>query len=281
MENRLDKLFKDRLSKHEEIPTPKAWNQLHERLAANRRKAWGKRLAIAASILLFATVGYIGYQSLDTLTIKKDQLVAITMDDKVTNEEQPIAKPKEEISEIKNSKENVIDPVNKLNKQQEDIIQEKSIEKIIQEPKVVELPVKKAEEKTLISVAVLDNSGVEQEAKVQGPKELIEEPILSDSSSEVLLAENEPTEEIQDLLKQKEQKKTYAQVKIIYKADRNSELVASGKKTFINKGIDKLTKFSDEHLLTADRKTKLRNTKDGLLAMNISKLLNKSNKEGI
>ena len=66
-------------------------------------------------------------------------------------------------------------------------------------------------------------------------------------------------------------------MRIVYKANKDSKLVASEKQTIIDKGINKITEFSDEHLLTSTRKTKLRNTKEDLLALNFGKLLNKSN----
>ena len=79
--------------------------------------------------------------------------------------------------------------------------------------------------------------------------------------------------------RKKVEKKAYPRIKIIYKANENSKLVASGKVNILDKGLNKITQFSDEHLLTAERKTKLRNTKDDLLALNFGKLLNKSNKD--
>ena len=68
-------------------------------------------------------------------------------------------------------------------------------------------------------------------------------------------------------------------MQIVYKANKGSALVASSKNTIIDKGLNKIADFSDEHLLTADRKTRLRNTKNDLLALNFGKLLNKSNKD--
>ena len=47
----------------------------------------------------------------------------------------------------------------------------------------------------------------------------------------------------------------------------------------LDKGIKKITKFSDERIITDQVKTKLRNTKEDLLALNFSKILNKSNKD--
>jgi uncharacterized protein YbcV (DUF1398 family) len=65
----------------------------------------------------------------------------------------------------------------------------------------------------------------------------------------------------------------------VYKADANSTLVVSNNRNILDKGINKITKFSDEHIVTDQVKTKLRNTKDDLLALNFGKLLNKSNKD--
>ncbi len=280
--NRLDKLFKDQLIKHEEIPTPQAWDQIHGQLVANKRKIFGRRVAIAASVLLFATAGYIGYRSLDSFVIKKDQIVANNIDDKAISEEKPISRPEEVFIEINNSDENAKEPTIKIKEQQPDMVQAKSVEKITKEPSVIDLPVVKIEViMPVVTKVELDKPEIEQEIKIDEGVEVIEESIMFEPLEEVLLAENKAMDEAEEGLEIKDKKKTYAQVKIIYKANKNSELISSGKNTLINKGIDKLTKFSNEHLLTADRKTKLRNTKEDLLALNIVKLLNKSNKEGI
>lgn len=285
---RLDKLFKDQLLKHEESPTPQAWDQIHGRLASKRRKSLGKKLAIAASILLFATAGYIGYQSLDSLTIKKDQLVVKAMDDNSINEEQSIIeeqsipKPEEAIVEINNSDDNAKAPTIEVREQNPDRVQAKSAEILTKEPSEVDLPIVGTEEKIPVMTKVeSDEGGIDQKIKTDETIKIIEEPVLPDPSEEILLAENITMGEAEERLEKEEKKKTYTQVKIIYKADENSELVSSNKKTLIDKGIDKLTKFSNERLITEDRKTKLRNTKEDLLALNIGKLLNKSNKEGI
>lgn len=279
--NRLDKLFKDQLLKHDEIPAPQAWDQIHGRLAANKKKILGRRLAIAVSILLFATVGYVGYRSLDSIAIKKDQIVVKNIDNKANNEEQPISKPEEVIIEINNSNDHSEESTNKIKDEKQHRALVKSVEKIVEEPLDLELP----REKVNVKIPILtgnesEENGVEQKLKIDEPKVVIEEPILPEPAKEFLLAENNAIDEVEEGLEIKGKKKSYTQVKIIYKANENSVLVTSGKKTLINKGIDKLTKFSNEHLLTADRKTKLRNTKDDLLALNIGKLLNKSNKEG-
>jgi len=82
-----------------------------------------------------------------------------------------------------------------------------------------------------------------------------------------------------DSIEEAAPEKTYPKIRIVYKADDNSDLVASNSKTLIDKGIKKLTQFSDEHIITDQVKTKLRNTKDELLALNFGKIINKSNKQ--
>jgi hypothetical protein len=146
-----------------------------------------------------------------------------------------------------------------------------------EEQKRVDLAKVKIVEKRIVAVAKTVNPVIEKD-KIDVPKEITQDPILPEQSKEVLIAESEAMDEVGEP-KKINAKKTYSQVKIIYKANADSELVSSADKTLINKGIDKLTKFSNERLLTTDRKTKLRNTKEDLLALNFGKLLNKSNKE--
>lgn len=273
MKNRLDNLFKDQLSKHGDIPSPQAWDQIHGQLVSKRRKVWGRRLAIAASILL---MGFFGYRSLTTLTIKNDQFVTRSIDENKISEDQINAEGG--IDELKDSREIKAKDEVKIDENQKVITEIKSVKKITEAPSKTDSPVDEIEEKMpLVAEVILDKHEFRNDIKVEEQGEINEEPILPKQSTEVVLAENKVIIEQQEFQEIKEPKKTYPQIIIIYKADKNSKLVASGKKTFMDKGIQKITKFSDEHLLTADRKTKLRNTKENLLALNFGKLLNKSN----
>ena len=110
-----------------------------------------------------------------------------------------------------------------------------------------------------------------------GVEELTEGADPLDEEPETVLAEQITFEE--PIEPSVEKAKTYPKVRVVYKANQDSKLVASEKQTLIDKGINKITEFSDEHLLTSTRKTKLRNTKEDLLALNFGKLLNKSNKD--
>ena len=210
------------------------------------------------------------------MTIKKDQFVTKSIDeDKIAKDQ---INAKEGIIEYKDSGEIKVKDDIKTDEPQKVITEVKSVEKIDETPSTTDSPIEKIEEKVLLVAEVkLDKHETQNDIKVGGKEEIDEEPILREESTEVVLAENKAIDEPLEISEIKKQKKTYPRVTIIYKADNNSELVTSDKKTLIDKGINKITKFSDEHLLTADRKTKLRNTKEDLLALNFGKLLNKSN----
>ena len=280
MENRLDNLFKTKLSKHEESPSPQAWDQIHGQLVSKRRGVWRKRLAIAASILLFATVGYFGYRSLNSLTIKKTQYVAKTVDE-IDSSEKLISSSEKPSTDNTNSREDVVENEIKANEPKQVTTNEKNVGKTTEGSLSAALPVEKVDEDRtpILAEAVVEESETPVVINVEEQDDLNVKPVIKESSKEIMWAENTGLQEEQETIKTPTQKKTYAQVKIIYKADENSALIVSGKKKIVEKGIDKITKFSNEHLLTADRKTKLRNTKEDLLAMNFGKLLNKSNKE--
>jgi hypothetical protein len=100
--------------------------------------------------------------------------------------------------------------------------------------------------------------------------EALAENVVPENVENQVSVENQPVVE---------QTRSFTPLKVIYKANKDSKLVTADKETILNKGINKITEFSEEHVLTADRKTKLRNTKDDLLALNFGKLLNKSNKD--
>jgi len=280
MGNRLDNLFRDMLSKHEESPSTQAWDQIHGQLASNKRKVWGKRLAVAASILLFATVGYIGYRSINSLSIKKAQYVINAIEEN-DNSDNSIPFSEELTTENTNSiqynTENLVAAV----ETQAVVEDERRVEKLTEISIEVPAPVEEIieEEMPLPAEVVLDNSELQNEIKVEEQEAVNEKSTIREAATEELLTENMDILKEPETIKTQSHKKTYSQVKIIYKATENSELIVSGKRKLMDKGIDKITRFSNEYLLTPDRKTKLRNTKEDLLAMNFGKLLNKSNKE--
>jgi hypothetical protein len=73
--------------------------------------------------------------------------------------------------------------------------------------------------------------------------------------------------------------KNYPSITVTYKASQNSELLAKKETGVLNKGIKKISRFSDEHIITDEVKTKLRNTREDLLALNFGKIINRSNKD--
>ena len=274
MENRLDDLFKEKLSKHEERPSQGAWDQIHGRLRSKKKAAWGKRLAIAASIILMATVGFLGYGLIKNIGI--DQ-------------------PTETISLNSEFEETGANTVNQYSEQQQeeatDLIQniENAITEASQDAEQEDYEaVSNVEDKDVMEVIGQSSENAEvlanNELQIRNELPVNEQPMQAAelNANEALLesvAEVEGDDQVATSKLEAQKPKQYPKVKIIYRASENSELVASGKTSIIDKGLNKITQFSEEHLLTDNRKTMLRNTKEDLLALNFGKLLNKSNRE--
>jgi len=277
MENSLDKLFRNKLSGHEEAPSSQAWQQVHQNLKSKKRRLWIQRISIAASIFLIATAGFIGYQMLhkvgktsemtNSVAPIKEQTATFNMVEEDPQEikgDESIPEEQQDISE--QEIQNIEQQQKKTEPNQEIAFMEKQNYLVESKEEIVEI--------------VKDESVVESEIMKNKDRGLMEQ-VMGTSEA---LAENVAPEkvDIQDTAERQTEvkhKKSFKQLKVIYKANEDSKLVASGNKTILNKGINKITEFSDEYILTKDRKTKLRNTKDDLLALNFGKLLNKSNRD--
>lgn len=275
MENKLDQLFRNQLLKHDEIPSSKAWDQIHEKLKSTRRVLWAKRLAIAASVLLLATTGYFGFQSLTNMEESTTNTVS-----KPFTEENKINQPQKDVTEdvvvgdtktnprsvdIENSEKLVVEEIHhedlnsKINEPDQEILKAKEDITLIAE---VNMENNENGSDLKINEQMISYDSMIRNGEIEEP--LIAEKVIYNMPSEVEVNEKSNT--------------TYPKIEIIYKAGRGSNLLVSNDRSFIKKGLNKLTEFSDEHLLTADRRTKLRNTKEDLMALNFGKLLNKSNK---
>jgi len=278
MENKLDKLFRDQLSQYQETPSPEGWRQIESQLKSNRRALWGKRFAIAASILLIATIGFVGYRSLSIVEAEHDPFTAQSIDDNQKLKDQPevqkdIELNKDEVLEQKDSGSSNI-PASQL-------ALTKTLDNTVKDEAKIELKVP-AEANKMSDPGATESMNVEKDEEmaldfeesqniIEGIDPLEESTVIASAESVKNIDENISTNA--------DKKKTYPKVTIVYKGNQDSKLVVSGKQTILDKGINKITEFSDEHLLTTERKTKLRNTKEDLLALNFGKLLNKSGKD--
>ena len=278
MENKLDKLFRDQLSQYQETPSPEGWRQIESQLKSNRRALWGKRFAIAASILLIATIGFVGYKSLSIVEAEHDPFTAQSIDDNQKLKDQPkgqkdIELNKNEVLEQKDSGSSNI-PASQL-------ALTKTLDNTVKDEAKIELKVP-AEANKMSDPGATESMNVEKDEEmaldfeesqniIEGIDPLEESTVIASAESVKNIDENISTNA--------DKKKTYPKVTIVYKGNQDSKLVVSGKQTILDKGINKITEFSDEHLLTTERKTKLRNTKEDLLALNFGKLLNKSGKD--
>ncbi len=242
MKNRLDKLFSGQLSKLESAPSALAWDKIHGQLNKNRRSLWSRRLGIAATIFIFISIGY---HTSNNQSILNSELVAESFEVKKEFEEQSVFD-----TEIKENDFNEHDVEHEV--ESPSIV---SDEKIILKKSNPNISLKKE-----IKISEKKNEVVIEQQTIHEERPI--EPLLT-----ILEMENSPQGQASV-----KQEKSYSQIKIIYKASKNSQLVGTKEKSYIDRGINKINNFSDKHLFTQDRKTMLRNTKEDLLALNFGKL---------
>jgi len=273
MENKLDNLFKQKLIEHEENPSVEAWAQIHEHTKSRRRVLWGNRLAIAASFVLLAMVGFFGYKStLDLGHGSESDKMGLSYELQEIEDETEAVNAGQVKDNAGGLPENLgysdeleglqKDPV-EVNK--ENLHEEKN-EQLVSGQKLIQNDLLTAND----DQERMNTSSPDIANALEG-KEIVE----PDSRETATIAEQKDLEI--EKVEPEQQAKVYPKIKITYKASLNSKLVATDKQSLIDKGISKISEFSGEHLLTNDRKTKLRNTKNDLLALNFGKLLNKSN----
>jgi hypothetical protein len=273
MEERLDKLFNDKLANHRVTPTSDAWEQLHGHLADKKKNIWTRSLAIAATLLLLVSAGFVGYKYL----AGQQQATPNISQSKITDTKE---KSELEKSDLKNS------PLVFNDSQAKEATKAISGDDLSTNIPTDNLPLKTVESSEK-SVANTFREPAQEiipdEAEVPDnlPEVIEQEELLAVNVEQDLIETELPSESADVALTQANTQiqKSYPKVRIVYKADANSELVASNSRNLLDKGINKITKFSDEHIVTDQVKTKLRNTKDDLLALNFGKLLNKSNKD--
>ncbi len=285
MENRLDQLFKNKLAKREEIPSPKAWGQIQGQLKSGKRKLWMKRLAVAAAILLFATVGaaLLNIQSSESEknlsksmngTEGKQPQVGYRMD-KVFSRIIGVDSGaiREQIKEHNNAPAGQQD----ITAEKQDLEIPLESEQKITKPLMIkkQLP---QEERHLVNIEAIDSeisTNPEANGLDDSTKSMENEGISDVAEAPQLAGNNERESPAAAAVEQRRQRK----VTIIYKASKNSTLVESGKKNILEKGLGEISKFSNEHLLTDSRKAQFSQTKDDLLALNFGKLFTNSNEE--
>ena len=284
MEDRLDQLFREKLANHRLTPTENAWKQIHYQLATKRRKIWAKRLAMAASILLFLSAGYIAFQYAKQLDTKSP---IVTQHDNAEKAATLHYTEKQETKEentpaIAELNETTIGTDNTGTKAKNNTLEKKEAHPspegnnttLLANKEAVKIPVRKTDE------------AVKEEPSL--PEPVIEE--LPASQIETLLAtyDREDRKETEVPLynendsrtdKSQDIAKDYPSITVIYKANQYSELLAKKETGVLNKGIRKISRFSDEHIVTEEVKTMLRHTKEDLLALNFGKIINRSNKD--
>jgi hypothetical protein len=284
MEDRLDQLFREKLSDHKVAPTENAWEQIHHQLAYKRRKKWMKHLAIAASILLFLSAGYIVFQYVKQLDTKPP---VITQNENLLNAEMP---DKTEIQEVNEEKTPAISELkleiitsegagtvekNKtLDGLEAHLSPQVNNSELPAKNEFAKKPIKKTDD------VAKAGSNLPEPQMAELPEPQIETHMALNNENDKIETELPSLTEIDNRNDHSPViAEDYPKITVIYKANHNSELVASRETGVLNKGIKKITKFSDEHIVTDEVKTKLRNTREDLLALNFGKIINRSNKD--
>lgn len=259
MENRLDQLFRKKLSKREEIPSQQAWDHLNVQLKKGRRTVWMKRLGIAATILLFATIAVklLDFRSFESnKSLSKSMTETEGIEKEILPSVQPVMIGEKLKLEIPQKTKPEVGP-----RAEKPLIAKREIPE-------------EGKKSIIIERSVSEIHTDQEEMATQDTAEFMEKEGILEVDGASLLAEGTKAESLPE---QAAEKKKYQKVTIIYKASKNSTLVEPGKKNLIEKGIGEITKFSNDHLLTENRKAQLSQTKDDLTALNFGKIFtNKS-----
>ncbi len=261
MENNLDELFRNKLSDHKVNPSAESWEKLESQII---RARWGrtqKRLAIAASVVLFLSVIGRAYYYLDIQKSVENPMVSENVEPDFRNTEvtETPAEPQVALGEIKE-------------------VDDKPI--ISQEPKVQIAETGPMQNQSESSWSNPETEATNTLSDSNNDLPLLaeadnENPITAETGTDEYQAETTPESVVIEIQPPSEP----LTVTITYKANKNSKLVASQKGNVIQEGIEKIAGFAEERVFTDEIKTKLRNTTDDILALNFGKLINKPNKE--
>ena len=261
MENKLDQLFRNKLSDHKVNPSEASWEKLSSHLNKARWRRTQSRLAIAATFIVIMTVIGVAYHYLDDQKndlnpVISENAVHLLGDHKKTNptqnNQQTIISQNETTQTIESKQEiNEMQPA------------------VITRPEVAEIKSKEHEQEQSVTPHQLEI------------KETQELPVLAETVAEAQeeAINPDPKDSESEVLAQVQSTSEPLTVTITYRANKNSKLVESQKNNILNAGLDKIAGFAEERILTDELKTKLRNTKEDVLALNFGKLINKQNKE--
>ncbi len=268
MEKKLDQLFRDKLSNHNITPSVDAWEKINSGLRPKRNPV-SKWMAVAAILLLVGFAGAVGYFYFQGAG-QETQIAGLET-----------SNPAMDISQS----ENISEPG-------PETFMEQSTEPVKEnnpEPESVLTPVVKKRQ-TLVQKQI--NPDPEQLTQRTGPDGIVP---LENQDSQILAINDGPVHEsltfesglpvVDDheikVASENPAKapKTYPKVTVTYKVSSDSPLLAQTNNKVIDKGMKEIARFSEKHIITDELKSKLRNTKDDLLALNFGRIINKSNKD--
>ncbi len=274
MKNKLDQLFREKLARHREAPSPQAWEQLHHALAARRRKLWLRRLAVAAAVALLFTVAF----SLTRVQNPQKQSeqangapLAQSMKKQPFSHEENIAKVEAQAAQPE--RENTPTEKESEHKKATTPVKHEVPQTVTkppeQEPALAEAAVEGHEKAPVFHgkkvIIVLEKPS--EDGSRPAAEEGMKNHEKSIKGQNALLAD--ASEQDAPIMEKTEKKAD--KIVIVYKKDKNRRPV---KKVFDN-SLGKLARLYDQKLMTEDVKTDLNTLKKDVLAWRVDKLFSK------
>jgi hypothetical protein len=210
--NKIDQLFREKLDTHQSIPDIQAWGELENMIDSKKKKVVFWYYKMAASILLFLTVGFASYQILKP----SEQEVLV-----VQEEIEPLSNPQNEFTKEETFSEPIV--IEDAEVDQSNLIV--SVEKPA--PKKVELlgsnqKIKENQEKEVQYIAVVgDDDEIQQLALQEGAQiyELDELLLVDNNDVEI------PEPKLSSKLSGDDQTSKKPKVRITYKSTPKKEKI--------------------------------------------------------
>jgi hypothetical protein len=274
MEKRLDRLFKDKLQNNQLLPRHNAWIRINEQLQVSRRMIWRRRLAMAASFLLLISAGVAAYRyaqnwnHTEDVVVHSDTIAPAEQDKKSTDlaadnglaHAAKATNAPEKAPDVANNTEDgngpAVEADNTITPAQTPVVNASLTTMKASSVETIKNPVTLPPGQRLVVKSSLEPSALFVEGLGKKEQMAPGTAMLQPSS---------------------QQHPGHVPVRIIYKADSDSELVRQSKDNLLEKGFHTIAGFSDKHLVTEEVKARIRSTKSDLLALNFGKLLGKGN----
>lgn len=266
MENKIDRLFREKLGGLEMPPAPRSWEAISRGASERKTAVYWTRWAAAAALLLTLGLGYVFERSLRRN--EPDSRLSEAVESAPAQEGQGgpavTGKLQNNLAEQEKNAAAVVPGQGE--------VQPRPRQATAEKPGEVK-PGKLGDESGVQSLLLTALIPVEDEASlaVTGTA-MTEEQVQQPEADAVLLADNGTQPQADETAFEA------LPIRIVYKKGREPEPEPYDK-GLTQRGMEKLTALTDELKLSEEAREKLRNTKEDLLAFNIRNLINRKNNE--